>query len=125
VTLEWFVKNCWLPAKRAVWKRSTRENKENLITNHIIKPLGQDILESVDGSRLQVHVNSQASDGLSYSVIQHTVSFLKDIFDLAANDQYIRMSPANRLVIPRAVRPRIFSPEGGLDTGNSFSRCIN
>lgn len=92
----------------------------NFITNHVVKPLGKDILESIDGHRLQMFVNSQADQELSYSVVQHLVSFLKDIFDLAVNDQFLQRSPANRLTIPRVMRSRILSPEGGLDTGKFF-----
>jgi integrase len=120
ISLEWFVNNRWLPAKKARWKPSTLGTNLGLITNQVLHSLGRLPLEEFDKFKLQSHLNTLADQGLSYSVIQHTLSFLKDIFAEAQDLDFIQKSPAIRLQIPRIVRTRTLDPSGGIDTGKPF-----
>ena len=120
ISLEWFIQNRWLPVKKARWKPSTLGTNTGLITNQIIQGLGTVPLEQIDKFQLQSHLNTLADQGLSYSVIQHVQSFLKDIFAEAQDLEFIQKSPAIRLQIPRVVRTRTLDPTDGMDTGKPF-----
>jgi integrase len=105
ITLEWFITNRYIPAKRARWRDSTYETNVGIIQNQIIKCLGRLPINSIDKFTLQNHINFLKERGLSYSIIQHTVSFLKDIFAEMLDQDYIEKSPAARLLIPKMDTP--------------------
>jgi integrase len=120
VSLEWFINNRWLVAKKARWKPSTLGTNTGIIQHQIVGALGKIPLEEFDKFKLQTHLNSLVDKGLSYSVIQHVHSFIRDIFAEAQDLEYIQKSPAIRLLIPRVVRPLTQDPRNGLDTGKPY-----
>lgn len=120
ISQEWFIQNRWLPAKTARWNPSTLGTNTGLITHQILKRLGAIPLEQIDKFQLQTHLNALADQGLSYSVVQHVHSLLKNIFDEAEEQEYILRNPSRRLEIPRVVRPMTQDPRSGIDSGKPF-----
>jgi integrase len=120
VSLRSFIESKWLPLKKAKWKESTKLTSEGILQKQIIEPLGDIPLRDLDRSRLQTHLNRLASEGYSHSIVQHTTSFLRQIFDEAEEQAYVVRSPARRLEIPRVHPERTLSPDNAAFTGKPF-----
>ena len=72
------------------WRGSTRATNDQIMAAHVLAPLGHNPLDQIDKPLLQGHLTKMATDGnhgkpFSYSLIQHTGSFLKSIFDEAVD----------------------------------------
>lgn len=106
VTLRWFVEQKWLPIKQARWKASTHGTNVGIIENQVLGPLGSIPLSEFDKARLQLHLNNLAKS-YSYSVVQHTHSFIRGIFEEALEADLLVKNPARSLDIPRVDRERV------------------
>jgi integrase len=133
VTLRQFIEGKWLPLKEAKWKASTKLTSLGILQKQVIEPLGNIPLCDFDRARLQQHLNDLAVtgkrcigedgeilEGYSQSIVQHTASFLKNIFDTALDMDYITKDPARRLEIPRTFPTRTINPDNNLFTGKPF-----
>jgi integrase len=114
VTLGIFIRQKWLPVMKAHWKLSTLGTNLGILENQILKPLGTIPLTDFDKTRLQIHVN-QLAETYSYSVVQHTVSFLKSIFEETVEADFLPKNPARSLHIPRITGQR-----GAVGYGQQF-----
>jgi hypothetical protein len=88
VPLRSFVEQKWLPLKKAKWKDSTKLTSLGVIEKQILEPLGATPLRDFDRPRLQQHLNDLAAAGYSHSIVQHTTSFLRRIFDEAESKRF-------------------------------------
>jgi integrase len=120
VTLRWFIENKFLPLKIPKWKDSTKGTSLGIIQKQITEPLGDLSVCAFDRALLQGHLNSLAEKDYSHSIIQHTKSFLAQIFDEILEADLIQKSPARRLEIPKLNPTRIISPDNALYTGKPF-----
>jgi integrase len=137
VTLRLFIEKKWIPLKEAKWKESTKLTSLGIIQKQIVEPLGDIPLRNFDRSVLQQHLNDLATkgyatrivkdtdnnviyNGYSQSIVQHTLSFLKQIFDEAEDQEFVIKSPARRLEVPRVHPVRIISPDNNVYTGKPF-----
>jgi integrase len=111
VPLRTFIQTVWLPRKAARWKASTYSTNVGILKKQIIEPLGEAPLSTLDRSRLQMHLNGLAQSGYSFSVVQHTNSFLRAIFDEALEQELISKNPARKLELPQIQDNRVLGIE--------------
>jgi hypothetical protein len=83
VPLRVFIEQKFLPLKEGRWKDSTKLTSLGIIQKQILEPLGQISIRDFDRPWLQQHLNKLARRGYSHSIVQHTTSFLRQIFDEA------------------------------------------
>ena len=100
ITLRFWIETRWLPLKKAAWKKSTAGTNDGIIQNQIIKPLGSTPITGFDKVRLQAHLNDLALTH-SYSIVQHTSSFLKSMFEEMVEADLLVKNPARTLKIPK------------------------
>ena len=102
VTVSWFIEHRWQPLREGTWRESTRAT--NLwILGHIKERFGSVPLEDADSVALQIWLNQLAKTH-SGSLVKHVRIFLRSIFAEAAEQDYVRKSPARLLRIP-ALKP--------------------
>jgi integrase len=118
--LRTFVREKWLPIKQARWRASTKLTSTGVIEKQIVEPLGSVAIRDLDKSKLQSHVNSLAAEGFSESIIGHTISFLRQIFDECEESGFVTRSPARRLEMPRIQKEYTISPEHNQYTRKPF-----
>ncbi len=98
VTLQYFIEHRWQPLREGTWRDSTRST--NLwILSHIKERFGTTPIEDADSVALQTWLNQLAKTH-SGSLVKHVRHFLRSIFDEAAEQDYVRKSPARLLRIP-------------------------
>src|SRR4051812_19430207 len=101
VLLREFVDQAYLPFQRGKWKKSTLSTSENRIKHHIVKALGDTALKDFSLSSLQSFLEGKASDGLSFSVVDHLRWDLGAIFEMAVAEKVISSNPGTRLYTPK------------------------
>jgi integrase len=112
-SLRWFVENKWLPIKSAKWKGSTLGTNKGILENQILKSLGDVPISDFDKVLLQLHLNKLAKT-YSYSIVQHTCSFLSQIFDEAVEQDFLIKSPARSLEVPKVEEKKIYGIDNQL-----------
>jgi integrase len=86
------------------WKASTAENNKQRIRTHLVAKFREHALSGFKRDELQDFLDSKG--GMSFSVVDHLRWDLKQIFDMAIGEGYIRLNPALLLFTPReAKRP--------------------
>jgi integrase len=86
------------------WKASTAENNKQRVRTHLVAVFRERALASFKRDELQDFLDSKGS--MSFSVVDHLRWDLKQIFDMAIAEGYIRLNPALLLFTPReAKRP--------------------
>jgi integrase len=98
-----FIRSVYLPFYSRKWKGSTTETNEDRIRHHLISEYEDRPLASFNRSRdeLQEFLDRKAIAGLSYSTVAHLRWDLRQIFRMAASEQYLARNPAELLFIPR------------------------
>ena len=120
VSLRRFIEQKWLPLKKAKWKESTELTSAGIIEKQVLEPPGNTPIGEFDRPKLQQHLNALADAGYSHSIVQHTTSFLRQIFDEAEEQGLVLRSPARRLEIPRVHPERSLSPDNAAYTGKPY-----
>ena len=98
-----FVRQVYLPFYRRKWKRSTVMTNEDRLAHHLTSEFGPRSLGSFDRNGLQAFLDRKGM-ALSFSVVDHLRWDLKQIFDMAVAEGYLRRSPATLLFTPRECR---------------------
>jgi integrase len=101
-----FVEVIYFPYYSRKWKHSTRENNVNRISFHLVGAFRDRELSSVKRDELQDLLDSKATAGLSFSVVDHLRWDLKQIFDMAEAEGQVQRNPARLLFTPKeAAKP--------------------
>jgi integrase len=98
ITLKQFIEQRWVPLREGSWRKSTRTLNEWML-GLINERFGTVALEDADAVDLQVWLNNLAKTR-SASLVRHLRILLRSIFSEAAEQDYIRKSPARLLRIP-------------------------
>jgi integrase len=98
-----FVRDVYLPFYRRKWKRSTTMTNEDRLAHHLTSNFGARSLGSFGRDELQALLDRKG-EVLSFSVVDHLRWDLKQIFDMAVAEGYLRKSPAVLLFTPRECR---------------------
>ena len=98
-----FVRDVYLPFYRRKWKRSTTMTNEDRLAHHLTSDFGARSLGSLGRDELQAFLDRKGQL-LSFSVVAHLRWDLKQIFDMAVEEGYLRRSPAVLLFTPRECR---------------------
>ena len=110
-TFDEFVQQIYLPFYRRKWKRSTVMTNEDRIARYLTSELGPRSLGSFRRDELQ-ELLDQKGRTFSFNVVSHLRWDLKQIFDMAVAEGYLRRNPATLLFTPRYARrpaPRIMT----------------
>lgn len=106
VTFGQFVGTVYYPLFKRKWKRSTATNNVSRIDTHLVKPFGERLLASLNRQELQSLLDQKATEGLSFSMVDHLRWDLKQIFELAAGEAAIKRNPAAVLFTPKESQRR-------------------
>lgn len=98
VTLKWFIEHRWQPMREGQWRTSTKTVNVWMLSL-ISERFGTIALEDADPVALQLWLN-QLAKIRSGSLVRHLRILLRSIFAEAAEQDYIRKSPARLLRIP-------------------------
>jgi integrase len=98
-----FVKQVYLPFYRRKWKRSTAGTNVDRLKHHLLHIFGGQPLGGFVRDDLQDFLDKKAADGLSFSTIDRFRWDLKQIFDMAVHEEYLRRNPAALLFTPKQV----------------------
>jgi len=86
------------------WKASTAENNKQRIRTHLVAEYRDRALSGFKRDELQDFLDGKA--GMSFSVVDHLRWDLKQIFDMAIAEGFLRLNPALLLFTPKsAARP--------------------
>jgi integrase len=124
-TLEWFVRERFLPMKKAGWATSTRETNLYIIEQHILPALGAVPLGRLDKFKGQTFLNDLLSkaqrskakkprtdeatkNGFSASVIKHCRFTLTAILEEALDEELIKKNFGWKLETPKTEEPEKF-----------------
>jgi integrase len=99
-----FVERAYFAFYTRKWKESTRENNINRISVHLVSAFAERELPSFQRDELQDLLDAKARAGLSFSTVDHLRWDLKQIFDMAIAEGYIRLNPAVMLFTPREAK---------------------
>jgi integrase len=98
-----FVKQVYLPFYRRKWKQSTAGTNVDRLDHHVLPIFGGQPLGGFVRDDLQDFLDKKAAEGLSFSTIDHLRWDLKQIFDMAVHEEYLRRNPAALLFTPKQV----------------------
>jgi integrase len=98
-----FVKQVYLPFYHRKWKRSTAGTNVDRLNHHLLPIFGGQPLGGFVRDNLQDFLDKKAADGLSFSTIDHLRWDLKQIFDMAVHEEFLRRNPAALLFTPKQV----------------------
>jgi len=98
-----FVRDVYLTFYRRKWKRSTTMTNEDRLAHHLTSEFGARPLGVFDRDELQAFLDGKGGV-LSFSVVDHLRWDLKQIFDMAVAEGYLRKNPAALLFTPRECR---------------------
>ncbi len=98
-----FVQQVYLPFYRRKWKQSTAGTNVDRLNHHLLSIFGEQPLGVFVRDDLQDFLDKKASEGLSFSTIDHLRWDLKQIFDMAVHEEYLRRNPAALLFTPKQV----------------------
>jgi len=90
----------------APYKPSTVRDYRRSLELHIVPLLGDCNLGSVERSQIQAIVDRWHRDGLSASRIRNRLMPLRVIYRMAVERDVVKISPVDRVVLPRVIRNR-------------------
>jgi integrase len=102
-TFRSFVESVYVQVYRGKWKASTARMEEDRLRFHLVRELGDEMIDKISRERLQAFLNEKASS-LSHSVVDHLRFRLRSIFALAMSEGLVDRNPAATLFTPRACR---------------------
>jgi integrase len=102
LTLEWFVTNRHLPMMTC--RATTKKRTEYEIRHYVLRQFGNGRLKEIGLFDLQTHLNKLALN-FSDSVVRHTYTNIRSIFNSAVDLDFIAKSPARRLQMPDTKTP--------------------
>ncbi len=105
LTLEWFVKERFLPMRSPQWAPSTRETNLGNLNRHILQKLGSIPLTELEKFHCQVFLNDLAEKGFSFTVVDHCRTMLKAVLEEALDADMIGKNPARKLANPDTKEP--------------------
>ncbi len=103
MSFDHFVKQIYLPFYRRKWKKSTAGTNVDRLDHHVLPIFGGQPLVGFVRDGLQDFLDKKAAEGLSFSTIDHLRWDLKQIFDMAVHEEYLRKNPAALLFTPKQV----------------------
>ncbi len=103
VTFGWFVRNRFLPLKKANWKEETAKVKELIINRDLVATLDAMPLRSIDRFTLQLHLNNLATTKSKDRVLQIR-AYLRSIFAETVDQDFLVKDPARNITIPIQLR---------------------
>jgi integrase len=98
-----FVQHVYLPFYRRKWKRTTVMTNEDRLVHHLTAEFASRSLGSFGRDELQSLLDGKGAT-LSFSMVDHLRWDLKQIFDMAVAEGYLRRNPALLLFTPRECR---------------------
>lgn len=104
-TLEWFVRERFLPMKIGTWRESTLATNKGNLDNHILPALGAQVLGAIDKFKCQVFLNELAAKGYSFTVVDHCRTMLKAIFEEAVDADLVAKNPCRKVENPETREP--------------------
>lgn len=99
-TFDYFVNQIYLPFYRRKWKFSTAACNLDRLKHHLICEFAGRTLGSFKRDELQDFLDRKAGSGMSFSTVDHRRWDLKQIFEMAVADDYLRKNPAALLFTP-------------------------
>ena len=99
-----FVDHLYLPFYRRKWKNSTTACNVDRLRHHLTCEFNGRTLGSFTRSELQGLLDRKAASGLSFSIVDHLRWDLKQIFEMALAEDYVRKSPAALIFTPNQAR---------------------
>ena len=110
-TMDWFVKNRFLPLRRGSWVPATRHSSESEIRLYVVSKFGERPLEQITKFDIQLWLNDLALK-FSDSIVRHCLSHIKSIFSEAVDQGFIVADPTKKLIKPktRSVDKIVVSP---------------
>ena len=101
-----FVNHVYLPFYRRKWKSSTAACNLDRLKHHLTCEFDGRTLGTFKRTELQDFLDRKAASGLAFSTVDHLRWDLKQIFEMAVHDDYLRKNPAADLFTPtQAKRP--------------------
>ena len=99
-----FVNQIYLPFYRRKWKSSTAACNSDRLRHHLTCEFEGRTLRSFTRNELQDYLDRKAADGLSFSTIDHLRWDLRQIFEMAVAEDYLRKNPASLLFTPNQAK---------------------
>jgi len=99
VTLDWFVKEKYLPLRRGKWSTATKKKTEFEINHYLVENLKGTSLRNIGLFELQTLVNHLA-DKYSDSIVRHAFANLKSILKVATKLKVLAENPGEDLEMP-------------------------
>ncbi|MCH7986148.1 MAG: tyrosine-type recombinase/integrase [Acidobacteria bacterium] len=96
-----FLQQTYLPFYRRKWKCSTAMTNQDRIRYHLVSEFRERRLGSLTRDELQSFLDQRAEAGLSFSTVDHLRWDLKQVFNMAVAEGYLRKNPAALLFTPR------------------------
>jgi integrase len=96
-----FVDQIYLPFYRRKWKDSTTACNLDRLKHHLTGEFGGRTLGSFTRNELQDFLDSKAASKLSFSIVDHLRWDLRQIFEMAVAEDYVRKNPALLLFTPK------------------------
>jgi integrase len=99
-----FVNQIYLPFYCRKWKASTAACNMDRLKHHLTCEFAARTLGSFTRDELQDFLDRNAARGLSFSTVDHLRWDLKQIFEMAVAEDYLRKSPAALLFTPNQAK---------------------
>lgn len=93
--------NAYRAVKSGQWSKSTNEIITCLFAKHVIPQLGDQRIEEITLTPLQLLVNSVAERGFSKSVVCKIRVYLKSCLEYAVDEDLLGKNPAKKIVLPK------------------------
>jgi len=95
-----FCEEVYLPVCHRKWKVSTGMVEANRLEVHLIRPLGQKLMQEITRSELQTLLDEEARS-CGRSMVDHLRFRLRSVFALAMSEDVVDRNPAAALFTPR------------------------
>ncbi len=99
-TLAKFCEVVYLPVCHRKWKASTDMVETNQLEVHLVRPLGEKLMQEITRSELQALLDEQARS-CGRSMVDHFRFRLRSVFALAMSEGVVDRNPAAALFTPR------------------------
>jgi integrase len=99
-----FVNQIYLPFYRRKWKSSTAASNLDRLRHHLTCEFEGRTLRSFTRDELQDFLDRKAAAGLSFSMVDHLRWDLRQIFQMAVAEDYLRKNPASLLFTPKETK---------------------
>jgi len=98
------VSQIYLPFYRRKWKSSTAACNLDRLRHHLTCEFEGHTLRSFTRNELQDFLDRKAAAGLSFSTVDHVLWDLRQIFEMAVAEDYLRKNPAALLFTPKETK---------------------